>query len=206
MFITTHSPHIASEFLLHKIVKLYSRHKMTKVAQSGCSEDLKLDFDDFGYRLDAITSDVFFVNAVFLVEGPSEKLFYTALSKKLNIDLDRLNISIISVNGVGFKPYVKICLALDIPFVLRTDNDIFTKTKKISEEESMELFYQAGVSRVMGIYEELLNKEENESLIEYWQENKKNNEWVKGRVPKEAEEILMYISQEIEKIIYFYLK
>lgn len=199
VFITTHSPHIASEFRPDKIVKLYSKHKMTKVAKSGCSGDLKLDFDDFGYRLDAITSDVFFVNAVFLVEGPSEKLFYTALSKKLNIDLDRLNVSIISVNGVGFKPYVKICLALDIPFVLRTDNDTFTKTKKNSEEESMELFYQAGVSRVMGIYEELLSKEENKSLIEYWQENKKNNEWVEGGVPKEAIEILTHISQEIEK-------
>lgn len=203
VFITTHSPHIASEFKPNKIVKLCSKHKLTKVAKGGCSEDLKIDFNDFGYRLDAITSDIFFVNAVFLVEGPSEKLFYTALSKKLNIDLDRLNVSIISVNGVGFKPYVKICLALDIPFVLRTDNDIFNKTKKISEEESIELSYQAGVSRVMGIYEELLEKEENETLIKYWQKNKVSNEWVKSKgkfsLPQKAQEILMYITKEIDK-------
>ncbi len=202
VFITTHSPYIASEFRPDKIVKLYSRHQITKVAKGGCSEDLKLKFDDFGYRLDAITSDVFFVNAVFLVEGPSEKLFYTALSKKLDIDLDRLNVSIISVNGVGFKPYIKVCLALDIPFVLRTDNDIFNKTKKISEEKTIELSYQAGVSRVMGIYEELLGKEDNKLLIEYWKKNKENNEWVKSnrnKVPKKANDILMYISPELEK-------
>lgn len=133
VFITTHSPHIASEFKPDRIVKLYSKKKCTKVAKGGCSEEIKLDFDDFGYRLDAITSDVFFVNAVFLIEGPSEKLFYTALAKQLDIDLDRLNVSIISVNGIGFKPYIKICLALDIPFVLRTDNDIFSKTKKLKK-------------------------------------------------------------------------
>lgn len=55
------------------------------------------------------------MNAVFLVEGSSEKLFYTVVSKKMIIDLDRLNTSIISVNGIGFKPYIKICKALDIP-------------------------------------------------------------------------------------------
>lgn len=203
VFITTHSPHIASEFKPNKIVKLCSKHKITTVAKGGCSEELKIDFNDFGYRLDAITSDVFFVNAVFLVEGPSEKLFYTALSKKLNIDLDRLNVSIISVNGVGFKPYLKICLALDIPFVLRTDNDIFNKTKKISEKESIELSYQAGVSRVMGIYEELFKENEHETLIKYWRKNKVNNEWVKSKgkfnLPEKAQEILMYITKEIEK-------
>lgn len=200
VFITTHSPHIASEFRPNKIVKLYTKNKRTKVAMGGCSEDVKLNFNDFGYRLDAITADIFFVNAVFLVEGPSEKLFYTALSKRLNIDLDRLNASIISVNGIGFKPYIKICWALDIPFVLRTDNDIFNKTEKISDTETIELLYQAGVSRVMGIYEELLQKEENKYLLEYWKENKKSNEWAKGnKVPNKATQILEYVSQEIEK-------
>ena len=100
----------------------------------------------------------------FLVEGPSEKLFYTALAKKLNIDLDKLNVSIITVNGVGFKPYIKICLALDIPFVLRTDNDIFNKTKK---EKDSEFSYYAGISRVIGIYKELLLKDNNHDLLHF---------------------------------------
>ena len=179
IFITTHSPHIAADFRPNNIVKLYTKNKTTKVAKGGCSEELKVNFDDFGYRLDAITSDVFFVNAVFLVEGPSEKLFYTALSKKLNIDLDKLNVSIITVNGVGFKPYIKICLALDIPFVLRTDNDIFNKTKN-ENDENIEISYQAGISRVMGIYKDLLSTDSNQDLINFWEENKKKNEWIKS--------------------------
>lgn len=200
IFITTHSPYIASDFRPDKIARLYSQHKQTKVAKGGCNEELKLDFDDFGYRLDAITSDVFFVNAMLLVEGPSEKLFYTALAGELKIDLDRLNISIISVNGVGFKPYIKICLALDIPFVFRTDRDIFKKTKKNEEDVPIELFYNAGVSRVMGIYEELL---ENEPLANYWKTNKLLNEWEaslgKDNIPFEVKKLEEYIRTEIDK-------
>ncbi|MCJ0931911.1 AAA family ATPase [Virgibacillus halodenitrificans] len=200
IFITTHSPHIASEFRPDRIVKLYTRNKITKVARGGCNKISKLEFDDFGYRLDAITADVFFVNAVFLVEGPSEKLFYTALAKNMNIDLDRLNVSIISVNGVGFKPYIKICLALEIPFVFRTDNDIFNKSIKISDTEQIELSYHAGVSRIMGIYEELLDTVDNKSLIEYWNKNKEYNEWNKGEeIPAKATQILNYISKDAEK-------
>lgn len=199
VFITTHSPYIATEFKPDRIVKLYSKNKSTKAARSGCSEELKMNFDDFGYRLDAITSDVFFVNAIFLVEGPSEKLFYTALAKQLNIDLDRLNVSIISVNGVGFKPYLKICLALDIPFVLRTDNDIFSKTKKIDGKD-VEFSFQGGISRVMGIYTELLETVENKAFITYWKEHEAENEWLKGEEhPESAISLADYTIQEAEK-------
>lgn len=199
VFITTHSPYIATEFKPDRIVKLCSKGKSTKAAKGGCSEELKTNFDDFGYRLDAITSDVFFVNGVFLVEGPSEKLFYTALAKQLDIDLDRLNVSIISVNGVGFKPYIKICLALDIPFVLRTDNDIFNKTKKIGNK-NIEFSFQGGISRVMGIYTELLSTDDNQGLIEYWKTHHLKNEWLKIRQhPEVAKDLANYIIQEVEK-------
>lgn len=199
VFITTHSPHIASDFKPDKIVKLYSKNKCTKVAKGGCSEEIKLEFDDFGYRLDAITSDVFFVNAVFLVEGPSEKLFYTALAKQLKIDLDRLNVSIISVNGVGFKPYIKICLALDIPFVLRTDNDIFNKTKDV-EGKDVKFFFYGGISRVMGIYTEILQTQDNKGLITYWEEHKLENEWkTNEKCPLAAINLSNYIITEVEK-------
>ena len=77
VLITTHSPQIASEFRPDRIVRLYQEKKITKVAQGGCSKNIKLSFDDFGYRINAISSEIFFSNAVFLVEGPSEKLFFT---------------------------------------------------------------------------------------------------------------------------------
>ncbi|MEG0773915.1 AAA family ATPase [Clostridium sp.] len=172
IFITTHSPQIASEFRPNNIARLFSINKITKAAQGGCSKDIALTFNEFGYRLNAISSEVFFSNVVFLVEGPSEKIFYTALASRIGIDFDRLNATILSVDGVGFKPYIKICKALDIPFVMRTDNDIFPKTKKGDKYH-----YFAGISRAMGIYDELISKGGSDELTIYWKENKDGNEW-----------------------------
>lgn len=195
IFITTHSPQIASEFKPNGIVRLYSKNKITKVAQGGCSKDIALTFNDFGYRLNAISSETFFSNAVFLVEGSSEILFYKALSSSLGIDLDRLNISILSVEGIGFKPYIKICQALEIPYVMRTDDDIFSKTKRKEE-----YFYFAGISRVMGIYNDLIAEEDDE-LSKYWKKNKVKNEW-QGKEDdwtEEANELNSYIREELDK-------
>lgn len=72
-----------------------------------------------------VPAEAFFASAVLLVEGPSELLFYRVLARELGIDLDRLNVSILSVDGVGFDVYGRLLTALAIPFVIRTDNDVF---------------------------------------------------------------------------------
>ncbi|XZK75502.1 ATP-dependent nuclease [Clostridium perfringens] len=195
VLITTHSPQIASEFRPDRIVRLYQKNKITKVAQGGCSKKLQLSFNDFGYRIDAISSEIFFSNAVFLVEGPSEKLFFTALAKGIGIDLDRYNISILVVDGVGFKPYIKICRALDIPFAMRTDNDIFEKTVK-----KIEYYYYAGISRVVGIYKELISSSSDDLILKYWDNNNKKNQWLKTRnVTKGAQTLNKAIRKKLEK-------
>jgi putative ATP-dependent endonuclease of OLD family len=196
IFITTHSPQIASEFKPDGIVRLYSKNKITKVAQGGCSKDIALTFDDFGYRLNVISSETFFSNAVLLVEGSSEILFYKALAAALRIDLDRLNVSILSVEGVGFKPYIKICKALEIPFVMRTDDDIFSKTKK-----GEEYYYFAGISRVIGIYNKLISKSKDDELVKYWKNNKEKNEWQGDRSDwtDETTDLNNYIRGKLDK-------
>ncbi len=173
VFLTSHSPYIASQFKPDKIVRLCAKNKVSEAAQCGCNKNLKLTFDDFGYRLNAITAEAFFSNGVFLVEGPSEKLFYSAIAQQMNIDLDNLNISIISVDGIGFKPYIKICKALEIPYVMRTDDDVFTK-----EKDGEKLEYFAGISRAIGIYKELISVQpKSDELLKYWKTNKDDNEW-----------------------------
>ncbi|MBE6034126.1 MAG: DUF2813 domain-containing protein [Clostridiales bacterium] len=200
VILTTHSPYIASQFRPDKIVKLCTKSKITEAAQCGCSNQLKLTFDDFGYRLNAITAEAFFSSGIFLVEGPSEKLLYTALAQQIGIDLDRLNISIISVDGIGFKPYIKICKSLCIPFTMRTDDDIFTKTK-----EGKELDYFAGISRVMGIYKKLISiNPKIDKFITYWNANKEKNEWLKTEeCPQEAIDLNNYIRRELAKFNIF---
>ena len=170
IIITTHSPHIAAKFEPDSIIRLYAVKKYTHVACGGCSQLLKTEFKKFGYRLNALSAEIFFANGVFLVEGVSEVLFYTALAQEIGVDLDRLNMSILAVEGVGFKPYVAICDALKIPWVLRTDNDIFSKPQKAPTK-----YYYAGISRLAGILSQIRNCDE--PINQYWQQHKEENEW-----------------------------
>lgn len=191
VFITSHSPHIASRFDPQSIVRLYPQAKYTHAACGGCSPMLQKVISAFGYRLNALSAEVFFADGVFLVEGTSEVLFYNALAKALSIDLDRLNISIISVEGIGFKPYVAVCNALNIPWVLRTDNDIFAKpTNKPTKK------YYAGISRIMGILQEIFAGTTN-SLCEYWDQHQSENEWAyQSEPPANATVLNSYVRSQ----------
>lgn len=191
IFVTTHSSHIAAKFTPANILRLYTLKKKTYAASGGCSDILKEVFENFGYRMNALSAECFFASGVFLVEGVSEVLFYTALSNAINVDLDRLNITILSVEGVGFKPYIAVCDALNIPWVMRTDNDIFAKPSKKPEKN-----YYAGVSRIMGILSQI--EDADNELIQYWAEHNKENEWAYKKKPTtQAIELNKYIRENI---------
>lgn len=191
IFITTHSSHIAAKFTPANILRLYTLKKKTYAASGGCSDILKEVFENFGYRMNVLSAECFFASGVFLVEGVSEVLFYTALSNAINVDLDRLNITILSVEGVGFKPYIAVCDALNIPWVMRTDNDVFAKPSKKPEKN-----YYAGVSRIMGILSQIENADN--ELIQYWAEHNKENEWAyKTKPTTQAIGLNKYIRENI---------
>lgn len=149
IFITSHSPYIGTDFLPQNIVRLVSNNNTTVAASGGASEKIQEGFDEFGYRLNLITSDLFFIDGIFLVEGPSERILYKALCEKMEIDLDFYNISIVSTDGVGFEPYINMCRNLEIPFVLRTDNDIFYKSRK-----EKHYHYNSGINRLSKLFKD----------------------------------------------------
>ena len=181
ILVTTHSPNIASRFEPSCLVRLYTENKYTYAACGGCSDMLKDAVDEFGYRLNALSAETFFADGIFLVEGTSEVLFYHALAEELGIDLDRYNISLLSVEGVGFKPYVAVCDALNIPWVLRTDNDIFSKPKKTPTKK-----YYAGISRIISIIQDC--GDQGNGLIDYWNDHKEENEWpFDSNIPESAQ-------------------
>lgn len=194
IIVTSHSPHIASKFEPGSIVRLYSKNKLTFAACGGCSQALKTVYSNFGYRLNALSSETFFSDAVFLVEGASEVLFFTALAQEIGVDLDRYNISILSVEGIGFKPYVAICDALSIPWALRTDNDIFSKPTKAPTKK-----YYAGITRAMGIIEQIGDKET--GLLEYWKNFNEKNEWLLNEdIPEEAKTLNSYCREHLKQL------
>lgn len=146
IIITTHSPQIASEFNPNSMIKFYGTSEGTKAAKDGVSKLIEESFLNFGYRLNIIPAEAFFADVVFLVEGVSEYLFYKAFAA-MNDDfnIDKYNISIISVDGIGFKPYIDIFSKLNIPVVLRTDNDIF-------QVQNSDEYRLAGVERLLDLY------------------------------------------------------
>lgn len=174
VIVTSHSPHIAAQFSPENIIRLYSVNKLTHAASGGCSNTIQRVFKKFGYRRNVLSAESFFADGILLVEGVSEVLFYTALAEELGLDLDRQNITVLSVEGVGFKPYVSICDALEIPWTLRTDNDVFAVPKSKGE------MYYAGITRAVGIYEEAFGKEND--LAKYWKDHKDENCW-RGKKP-----------------------
>lgn len=141
VILTSHSPFIVSEFSPNSIIRLFkSENHDTLVASNGCSEVIAAGIDDFGYRMSVIPAEAFFSDCVVLVEGPSEMIFYKTLAKQIGIELDRLNISVLSVDGVGFATYMSILNAMEIHWISRTDNDIMKIPRK-------ELYRFAGVER-----------------------------------------------------------
>ncbi|PTV98371.1 putative ATP-dependent endonuclease of OLD family [Halanaerobium saccharolyticum] len=153
VIITTHSPQITSEFSPNSIIRLYEDNLKTMAANKGCGRKINEAFEEFGHRMSIIPAEAFFADLVFLVEGKSEVIFYKTLAKELNIDLDRLNISILMVDGIGFKNYINILNALNIEWLVRTDNDIF----KIKNKNRYRF---AGIKRALGIYDDFCKQDE----------------------------------------------
>lgn len=177
VLITTHSPQIVESFAGGRILRLSNDDVPERGSHAlGCNIEVDEALTQFGYRLDAISSEVFFSSGVFLVEGPSERIFYTALAHALEQDIDRLNISILSVDGVGFEPYVRVCSKLGIPYVLRTDNDVSKVPKKGR-------WRAAGVQRLARIANEYVEDDVLKDLIA---KHDAALVWGGSRVPPEA--------------------
>jgi putative ATP-dependent endonuclease of OLD family len=126
ILLTTHSPHIASVSPLDSFVLLRKAADGSTEGVSTASitmdEKDRLDLERY---LDVTRGEILFAKGVVLVEGDAELYLVPALARLQGFDLDALGISICSVSGTNFAPYVKLLgpAALNIPFVVLTDFD-----------------------------------------------------------------------------------
>ena len=159
------------------MIKFYGTSEGTKAAKEGVSKLIEESFLNFGYRLNIIPAEAFFADVVFLVEGVSECLFYKAFAT-MNDDfnIDKYNISIISVDGIGFKPYIDIFSKLNIPVVLRTDNDIF-------QVQNSDEYRLAGIERLLDLYNFL--QTDKTKLVNTVFERSKNKSYLESDAIKE---------------------
>lgn len=125
--LTTHSPHIASVAPIRSIVLLRHDAKVGKtVAVSTAKAPLEpADEADLQRYIDVTRGEIFFSRGVILVEGDAERFLIPAFAEALGIPLDVLGITVCSVSGTNFTPYVKLLgsKGLDIPHVILTDRD-----------------------------------------------------------------------------------
>ncbi|WP_165062949.1 ATP-dependent endonuclease [Adlercreutzia sp. ZJ154] len=189
VLITTHSPQIVEKFSNGMILRL-TGHDIEGSQVRGCSANVDEALAKMGYRLNAVSTEVFFSNGVLLVEGPSERLFYTAVSHVLDRNIDQSNISILSVDGVGFEPYIRTCIELGIPFALRTDNDVFKGSDGFKKR-------LAGVKRVADLAEKYIDDENLMTLIE---KTKGDLSWeITEEMPESAKNAEKELVDEFEK-------
>lgn len=141
IILTTHSPNIASVAPLRNVFVLRRVGSGGSVETIGCSLagiDLdSSDLEDLERYIDVTRGEIFFSRAVILVEGDSEKFLLPVLAKLHDpgFDFDALGVSVCSIGGTNFTPYVKLLgpLGLDCPFAVLTDFD--PKGEEASQED-----------------------------------------------------------------------
>lgn len=125
--LTTHSPHIASVTPIRSIVLLRQAvsEETTNAVSTAKAPLTERDEADLQRYIDVSRGEIFFARGVILVEGDAERFLIPAFAEALDIPLDMLGITVCSVSGTNFTPYVKLLgpQGLNIPHVILTDRD-----------------------------------------------------------------------------------
>ncbi|ASU39425.1 ATP-dependent endonuclease [Herbaspirillum sp. meg3] len=140
ILLTTHSPNVASVAPLANIVVLRELagdgHTIGRSLKGIKLEDN--DREDLERYIDVTRGELFFSKGVILVEGDAEKFLLPTLAKLYDddLDFDAMGITVCSIAGTNFSPYVRLLgpKGLDIPFVVLTDFD--PKTEDVSQEDA----------------------------------------------------------------------
>jgi putative ATP-dependent endonuclease of the OLD family len=127
VLLTTHSPHIVSVAPLNSIAVL---RKSDDGKSTIGKSTAKLQLDDKTVKdleryLDTNRGEIVFAKGVLLVEGPAEEFVVPRLGKLIGIDFDEMGISVCSVDGTNFGPYLQFLgrNGLNIPCAILTDLD-----------------------------------------------------------------------------------
>ena len=140
VFLTTHSPHIASIAPLHSLVLLKEVPNFGTIGQSVTSTPLdNNDIDDLQRYLNVTRAEILFSRGVILVEGDAERFLIPVFAQTMNCDLDYYGISVCSVSGTNFKPYAKFLTGLGIPFSIVTDWDPRNSAVALGDKRARDL-------------------------------------------------------------------
>lgn len=140
ILLTTHSPNVASVTPLSNVVVLCGapggKHTIGKSLRGVELDDA--DREELERYIDVTRGEIFFSKGVILVEGDAEKFLLPTLAKLYDpeIDFDALGVTVCSIGGTNFAPYIQLLgpKGLDIPFAVLTDFD--PKGEEASQEDA----------------------------------------------------------------------
>jgi putative ATP-dependent endonuclease of OLD family len=142
IFMTTHSPHIVSVSPLKSLVLLRRSNGGGTEAVSTAGLELEdAERRDLERYLDVSRGEMLFAKGVLLVEGEAETYIVPALAKLLGHDLDQLGLTVCSVAGINFTPYVQLLGpgGVNLPFAVLTDFDPRDGGKNLGEDRILSL-------------------------------------------------------------------
>jgi putative ATP-dependent endonuclease of OLD family len=127
ILMTTHSPHIASVTPLKDFVVL-RLNQDGNATEAISTADLDLsdeEIADLERYIDVNRGELLFARGVILVEGDAERFLVPILAKNIGCDLDELGISVCSISGTNFYPYLILIgpYGLNLPLAALTDYD-----------------------------------------------------------------------------------
>jgi Predicted ATP-dependent endonuclease of the OLD family len=127
IIMTTHSPNVASVTPLRNFVvlRLNAQGNATEGISTAELDLADKDIADLERYIDVNRGELFFARGVILVEGDAERFLVPVLARQQGYDLDELGISVCSVSGTNFAPYLILLgpKGLNIPLVAFTDLD-----------------------------------------------------------------------------------
>jgi putative ATP-dependent endonuclease of OLD family len=138
---TTHSAEIASITPVESLVFLRRDYEGTStIGVSGSSIPLSdRERDDIERYLDVSRAEGLFARGILLVEGDAERFLIPLLAMRAGYDLDALGVTVCSVAGTNFVPYVKFFGpgGLDMPMAVVTDFDPYGDEESYGEERAV---------------------------------------------------------------------
>ena len=173
IILTTHSPNIASVAPLKNIVVLRlvsdarGTHATHTVGRSLHGIDLNpKEIEDLERYIDVTRGELFFSKGIVLVEGDSERFLLPALAKlyDADFDFDEFGISVCSISGTNFGPYIQLLGdgGLECPFVVLTDFDPIDQDISQEDVDTQEEGAQGGygTTRVVNLIRDYILQED----------------------------------------------
>lgn len=147
LFVSTHSPHILNDMDDVNLVRIFNENKITSKSDF---YSVPSQWKTTKRKLNRSLSEAIFADSVLLVEGESECILFERVLSQMYPFYTSRGICVLSVQGVGFKPYIDILKKLQINFALKTDNDV----QKVRNSNPAK-YYFCGFERINGLVNHL---------------------------------------------------